>query len=381
MEPCPPHRASPFPAALAAGLFAAAMVPPAVAAAAAPTDTRALIESLRREYELPALAVVVVNEGEVVERIATGVRKHGSRALVTTNDLFHIGSCTKAMTATLAALFIEEGKLRWDSSIVSVFPELKGRINPQYESVTVEQLMTHRGGCPNAPPADAWAAAWRRTGTPTRQRYDFINAVLAATPEAAPGTRFIYSNQGYAILGAMLEKLSGQPWETLLRDRLFRPLGMSTAGFGVPGTLGQVDQPWGHTRTLLLTTPVQKDNPPAIGPGGTVHCSLDDLARFVMLHLRRGAGPIPLLKPETFARLHTPPAGGEYAGGWLSVDREWARGKALTHNGSNTFWYVVLWLAPERNFAVIAATNIAGEKAEKACDTAASKMIERWIAH
>jgi CubicO group peptidase (beta-lactamase class C family) len=160
---------------------------------------------------------------------------------VTTNDIVNIGSCTKSMTATLAAMFIEEGKLRWDTTIAEVFPELKGKMDKQYEIVTVEQLLTHRGGVPNRPPADAIKRAWeaqglpvdlrseflthfgtfhfyeKPQGTPVQQRREFIEAVLTQPPQAAPGTQWIYSNQGYAIIGAMLEKIAGKPWKTSSR--------------------------------------------------------------------------------------------------------------------------------------------------------------------
>ena len=351
----------------------------ALAALALPSDTTQALEILRKKHALPALAVVVVKDGTIWDRAATGVRKFGDPARVTTNDLFHIGSCTKSMTATLAARLIEEGKLRWDTTIAEVFPELKGKMSQPYASVTLEQLLQHRGGCPGQPPSAAWKQAWARQGAPAEQRYEFIQAVLRLPPEAPPGSKFIYSNQGYAIAGAMLEKLTGKPWEQLMRERIFAPLGMKSSGFGVPGTIGQIDQPWGHTRAGGQNKPVQSDNPPGIGPAGTVHGSLDDLARYTMLHLRRGQGTNALLKPETFRRLHTPPAGAEYAAGWISLERGWAGGKALMHNGSNTMWYLVMWLAPERNFAVIAATNIAGPEAEKGCDEVASAMIEKWL--
>jgi CubicO group peptidase (beta-lactamase class C family) len=320
--------------------------------------------------------VVVVKDGQVCDRAVVGVRKAGDPTPVTTNNLFHIGSCTKSMTATLTARLIEEGRLRWDTTIGDVFPELK--LDPAYQHVTIEQLLTHRGGCPADPPREAWQRAWEQHGTPTHQRYEFIEAVLSQPPQTPPGTRFLYSNQGYAVVGAMLERLTGKSWEELLTEKLFWPLGMKSAGFGVPGTIGRVDQPWGHLRDEGPMKPVQADNPPAIGPGGTVHCSLDDLGRYVMVHLER-SGAERLLRPETLRHLHTPPAGQEYACGWLSVDRSWARGKALTHNGSNTMWYLVMWLAPARDFAVIAATNIAGPDAEQACDEAAAAMIRKWL--
>ncbi|MBE0540696.1 MAG: beta-lactamase family protein [Verrucomicrobia bacterium] len=342
------------------------------------------LEAIRKKHNVPALAVIATKDGQICDRAAAGVRKHGDPTPITTNDVVHIGSCTKSMTATLAAILIEQGKLRWDTTIAEVFPELKGKMVKQYETVTVEQLLHHRGGVPGAPPSAAWKRAWQEIGTPREQRREFIEAVLRAPPAAAPGQRKIYSNQGYTIAGAMLEKISGQDFESLMTEKLFVPLGMHTAGFGPPGTKDRIDQPWGHVRKLSRTLPMQSDNPPAISPAGRVHCSLDDLARYAMFHLQRGTNG--LLQPETMARLHAPPEGVEiksvmdnYAGGWVRMKRSWAGGPVLWHNGSNTMWYMVMWLAPEKNFCVIAVTNIAGDDAEKACDDAAVMMIKKWL--
>ena len=342
------------------------------------------VEAICQKYKVPALAVVVTKDGKICDRAAAGVRKWGDPTPVTTNDVFHIGSCTKSMTATLAAMFIEQGKLRWDTTIAEVFPELKGKMDKRYEGVTVEQLLHHRGGVPHEPPAAAWKRAWQEIGTPTEQRREFVEAVLKEPPAAAPGEKEIYSNQGYAIVGAMLEKISGRDFESLMTEKLFKPLHMDTAGFGPPGTKDKVDQPWGHVRRLFMTVPQQTDNPPAISPAGRVHCSLDDLARYAMFHLQENATN-GLLKPETMARLHKPDGRNidspvdNYACGWVVLQRGWAGGRTLWHNGSNTMWYVVMWLAPEKNFCVIVATNVAGDDAEKACDDAAVLMIDKWL--
>jgi CubicO group peptidase (beta-lactamase class C family) len=341
-------------------------------------DTAQALEGIRKKYGFPALAVVVVKDGVICDRAAVGIRKVGDPTPVTTNDVFHLGSITKSMTATLAAMFIEEGKLRWDTTIAEVFPELKGKMNHYYETVTVEQLLRHRGGVPTDPPAAAWARAWLQTGTPVEQRREFIAAVLAEPPASTTGTNMIYSNQGYAIVGAMLEKIAGQPWESLITDKLFKPLAMNTAGFGAPGTPGKTDQPWGHLHRLFLTVPTQNDNPPAIAPAGRVHCSLDDLARYAIFHMA-GERHDGLLKAETVRRLHTPPPGGDYACGWVVMDRGWAGGKALWHNGSNTYWYVNMWLAPAKNFAVIIATNTGVADAHKGTDEVATATIKKWL--
>jgi len=103
-----------------------------------------------------------------------------------------------------------------------------------------------------------------------------------------------------------------------------------------------------------------------------------------MFHLQRGTNA--LLKPETMAKLHASPEGAkiedvmdDYACGWVRLKRDWAGGTVLWHNGSNTMWYLVMWLAPERHFAVIAATNIAGPGAENGCDDVAAAMIGKWL--
>jgi CubicO group peptidase (beta-lactamase class C family) len=350
-----------------------------LALAGEPSDTAQTLESIRKKHDLPALAVAVVKDGKICDRAAVGVRKFGDPTPITIDDQFHVGSCTKSMTATLTAMFIEEGKLRWDSTIAEVLPELKGKMDKQYEEVTVTQLLTHRGGVPGSPPSAAWKRAWEQRGTATEQRKEFIASVLGHLPAAKPGTRFIYSNQGYAIVGVMLEEIANKPWETLITERLFEPLKMKSAGFGVPGTMGKLDQPWGHVRADGKIKPIQSDNPPAIGPAGTVHCSLEDMARYTAIHLGHGQGDA-LLKPESFRKLHTPPEDADYACGWGIAKRGWAGGNALTHAGSNTQWFLVMWLAPEKNFSVVAATNIAGPDAEKGCDEVAAAMIKKWLA-
>src|SRR5258706_12384927 len=111
---------------LITALLASALAPTTLRAAesvSASADTTQTIEALRKKHALPALAVVVVKDGRICDRAATGVRKHGNPALVTTNDLFHIGSCTKSMTATLAPIFIEKGTLLGTGTTPELFPK------------------------------------------------------------------------------------------------------------------------------------------------------------------------------------------------------------------------------------------------------------------
>jgi CubicO group peptidase (beta-lactamase class C family) len=121
------------------------------------------------------------------------------------------------------------------------------------------------------------------------------------------------------------------------------------------------------------------DNPPAIAPAGTVHCTIGDWAAFVKAHLDGARGRKTPLPVVDWNRLHEPPFGDEYALGWGVVPRTWAGGRALTHAGSNGSNYAVVWLAPKRDFAVVVVTNIGGEAAPKACDDVASAMVTRYV--
>ena len=153
------------------------------------------------------------------------------------------------------------------------------------------------------------------------------------------------------------------------------------AGFRAPATGGLVDQPYGHVEREGALVPVEPepsgDNPRAIAPAGAVHLTAADFASYARLHL--GTAGVELLTPASLERLHAPSAGGFYAMGWFAARREWAGGTALTHAGSNTMWYAVIWLAPELDFAAIALCNVAGAEAEERCDTAVARMIQEHL--
>ncbi len=348
--------------------------------ATAPRDISALLEPILKEHDQPGMVAAVVEGWHTVAIGTVGVRQKGASARVEISDRFHLGSCTKSMTATLCAMLVEEGKLSWQTTISEVFPELKNGMHPEYRDVTLEQLLTHSGGVPNSLDAGGlWGRLWQYKGTPTESRALLLEGVVTRPPAAKPGAKYIYSNGGFAIAGHMAEKVSGRSWEQLMKERIFTPLGMVSAGFGAPGVAEALDEPRGHQASGQPVHPgVHADNPVAIGPAGTVHCAIDDWANYIAMHLRGAQGDVKLLKSATFQKLHQPPTGiqSNYAMGWIVTDRDWAQGRALTHAGSNTLWYAVTWIAPERNFAVLVASNQGGDSAAKACDQAASTLIQ-----
>ena len=345
-------------------------------------DVTPVLEQLVQKHRVPGMVAAVIEGDRIVLAGAAGVRRAGGAEKLQFKDTMHVGSCTKAMTATLCAMLVEEGKLSWTTTIPQALPQLKGDIHPDYRAVTLEQLLTHRAGLPGDLTAGQMLGIARNFGgSPVAARRRLVKDVLSRPPVHAPGSEYLYSNAGYTTAGHMIETVAGTPWEGLISRRLFQPLKMSTAGFGAPGKKGPVDQPRGHTAAGLPSEPGPlADNPPSIGPAGTVHCSIGDWSKFIALHL--GArGDARLLKADTLTRLHTPAAGpgDSYAMGWAVAEREWGGGTVLTHAGSNTLWYAVTWLAPKRNFAVMVMCNQGGDKAAKATDEACGALIQEYL--
>lgn len=368
---------------------------PATAQDAAPARgaLAAEIEALRSEFGLPALAGALVDrDGRIVAAGVAGTTAVGGDVPVGLDAPWHLGSCLKAMTATLAAAFVADGRLAWDSSPAAVLDGRVEHIDPSWSAVTLEQLLSHRAGAPAGVVDNGlWLQLMIDQGPPEAARTRLVASILGRPTESEPGSAFVYSNGGYALVGAMLETVGGAPFEALMRTELFEPLGMTGAGFGAPTGPGA---PRGHREGVaaLVAMPPGPfaDNPPAIAPAGTAHMPLADWARFVGLHLRRGADAdapaapdgFASVGPDGFAALHRPRGDG-YALGWSVTERGWSSGPVLTHAGSNTLWFCVVWASPDDGFAALACTNAASEAATTACDRVASLLIgdrARWLA-
>jgi CubicO group peptidase (beta-lactamase class C family) len=363
---------------LAATIVTTYATPDTRVAQAAQNDPQvaALLEPIRVKHKLPALGGAIVTSQGVRALGVTGVRKAGTDVAATADDLWHLGSDTKAMTAVVIAKLVEQGKLTWDTTIEAVLPKPVANAKPAFGGITLLQLLSHRAGLV----ANLnWPQLARTPGQPRAQRLVALQSAASTPLSSPPGTKYEYSNLGYVIAATMAETVADRAWEDMIGEVVFKPLGMTSVGFGGTGTPGQIDQPWPHQangQPMPANGPAV-DNPPIIGPAGTVHCSLADWSKFIVDQLRGLQGHGALLKPESYTFLHTAPFAGNYAAGWLVADRPWAGGTVYTHAGSNTMNFAVVWVAPLKDFAVLVVTNQGGPQAETGADEAASALILR----
>jgi CubicO group peptidase (beta-lactamase class C family) len=344
-----------------------------------PADPRIgeLLKQVQEKSDVPAIAAAIVTSDGLAAFGVAGVRKRGTSAPATPGDLWHLGSNTKAMTATLVALLVEQGKLKWETTVGEVFSGSSFKIYPELRDVTVLQLLSHRSGLP----ANLELAKYLGVDA-SREGLRAVRQELAKPPQSAPGSKFEYSNLGYIIAGAIIEKVTGKSWQENMLKQVFGPLEMTTAGFGGTGTPGKIDQPWSHTadgQPVPQNGP-KTDNPPVMGAAGRVYCTMQDWSKYVADFLRGLTGKPALLPAAAYKKLSTPPFGGEYALGWIVAQREWAGGMVLRHNGSNTMNFATVWIAPERDFAILACTNQGGDAAQAACDAAVTALIQNRAA-
>jgi len=375
-----------------------------------PVNVDAILQSiLGRGGERFGMVAAVLRGERIIAQGAAGVRKRGAAERATLDDRFHLGSCTKTMTATLVAMLVEEGKLHWTTTLGELFADTVKPMHPVWDKVTLRQVLAHRAGLPLEPddPVGVFTLIREsygslrsdpelmrppraRLGTLPQQRLEIARQALSRPPGFPPDTKFYYSNVGYVLAGAVLEQLTGRAWEELMRERLFQPLGISTGGFGAPGTTNKTEQAWGHSP--VLGKPLDPRSPAAEiplfnGPAGLAHMTITDWAKFTALHLRGDpANPhcqAALLKLDTFAEMHAGStskgwvirglnflATGDaapavtYCAGWFISTASWARGtrpgdtgRRLWNFGSNGRWTGGVVIAPEIDFAVLVACN------------------------
>jgi CubicO group peptidase (beta-lactamase class C family) len=329
------------------------------------------IKALQQKNGLPGFGAASLVNGEL-EVTTSGVRRiEFPTPLISTNS-FHLGSCSKAMTATLAAILIEEGYLDWNSKLTDLLLDIT--LHTDFQNLTFEMLLAHRSGIVQDG-AVSFPNDWlfKALQNPAMSTVDakllYSKSVLSLKPQSIPGSKFNYHNGGYMIAAHIMEQLTGQSWESLMQEKLFDPLEMLTCGTGPT---------WGHYRNDSGIHSVKADNPPGYSPAAGIHCSLEDWGKFLTQHLQKSG----IVTAASFSKLHTVAAndGSNYTyGGWIKVQLPWTSGYVLTHNGSNSLNYAQVWIAPNQNSIFMFGSNIAGDEAVNAINDGLASLIRQKL--
>lgn len=348
-----------------------------LASAAHAANLEAVLSKAAAGRTAPGAGLLTIQDFRVADEAVYGVRRLGDPQPVTRQDVWSIGSDSKAMTAVMVARLVDRGLLSWDATLVASLPDMAAGMRPEYRQVTLLQLLTHTSGLPHDlqdPKAlDALFYA-DSAASASERRKAYVARALQEAP-AAPAGRFSYSNTGFLVAAMIAERATGASYESLMRDEVFKPLGMASAGFGLPPS----GEPAGHIHGRVATP--RDENPDFFAPAGNIYLTLDDWARFCIDQLKGANGQGALLKPQTYALTQKPIAGAPVSMGWFIRDGiAGLPGPVFFHEGSDGAWFAIVALFPRTGSGVLAVTNAGKDMGGEALDMTAGLSAAKLLA-
>ena len=316
-------------------------------------ETAKAITDARTAAKIPAVGVVAFNSGEITAFHFAGTTRTDNAIAVKKDSVWHIGSDAKAMTATLVAILVEKKLLKWETTMAEVFPDSADSFHPDARNTTITQLLSHTAGLPANPEG--------------LQRLLSRQKVTKIGLAQKPTQGFLYSNFGYIIAGAVIEKILDTTWENAIQEHLFKPLGIASVGFGAPQGATAIHGHW-------KGKPMSHDNPPMYGPAGGLHLSLSDWVLFCQDQIKGHHGKGKLLTRDSYQKLHTP-IKNNYALGW-GVKMEDDKVIRLQHDGSNTMWYARAKLDLVKQQGYLITINTADKEAVNWLPKLAETLIQ-----
>ncbi|WP_317852727.1 serine hydrolase domain-containing protein [Xanthomonas sp. CFBP 8443] len=377
-------------------LLAACAMLPALASAAPDTvaappraELDRLFEQALTRYRLPGLAVGVIENGEVVYARSAGELRAGSGERIDGQTLFKIASNSKAMTTALLARLVDAGKLRWDDPVISYLPEFRMYDPWVTRHIQVRDLLIHNSGL-GLGAGDLML--WPEPNDFTRA--DIVAGLAHLKPTHSFRSHYAYDNLLYVVAGEAAARAGGKPYEQLLREQVFAPLGMRRCQVGAweRDAVGNVAQPHmrqGGANVVVRADPAQIADTPSMAAGG-VRCSLDDMLAWMRAWLAPDSGTAAWLSPaqrQALWTLHTPmPITAQmrewdgsrlygYGYGWRlsDVDGQWQ----VAHTGTLMGMYSSLVLLPDRRSGFVILSNGEGGEMRTTLGEALLKRFTR----
>jgi CubicO group peptidase (beta-lactamase class C family) len=342
-------------------------------APAAPTGQEPLagfdgyVMKTMREWRTPGLAVAVIKDDKTVFVHGYGVRGLGKPDRVDTHTLFAIGSTTKAMTAALVGMLVDEKKVEWDAPVIKYLPWFQLKDPAVTRELTIRDLLTHRAGLGNAD------FLWFGQNNSTAE---ILRRVRLIDPAYPVRSSFIYQNLMYAAAGAVIEAASGGSWARTIQTRIFEPLGMrdTVATAASLATRHNVASP--HDIVGDQVRVIENASVDPVAAAGAVWSSVDDMAKWMQFLLdggrAGGANGKRLLSEAAFSELFTPqtvvpydiyptteltkPHWMTYGLGWFQQDY---RGRAVDfHTGSIDGMVAIHGLIRDEHLGVYVLANL-----------------------
>lgn len=288
---------------------------------------------------VPGVAVVIVSGGQIKSLNGYGVRRAGTRETLTPDTVFRLASLSKPVAATAASLLVNEGKISWDTTITSVLPNVTFS-NARYgKQLTLRHILSQSSGLPRHTYSHYIDAGKSYADSVARLRY--VNFVCP------PGKCFAYQNVPYSLAGDMIKKNSGISFEQYTEEKVFDPLGMRSASYGLTSYNASPNRAAPHINNGKRWVPTAVvGNWYRVAPAAGVNASIVDMSRFLLAQMgkRQDVLPLAVLKPIQSRVTKNTPAQNyygvrkavgntAYGMGWRVFD--YGRYKNFIHHGGH----------------------------------------------
>jgi CubicO group peptidase (beta-lactamase class C family) len=289
--------------------------------------------------------VLVADQGQVLLAQGYGLADQHRREANTPATRFRIGSLSKQFTAVLVLQLVEQGQLKLDGPVADYLPDYP---LPAGRQITLHQLLSHTAGLPDFTRLPAFAELARQPRTPAQLVASFAQEPL----EFTPGTRFAYSNSGYVLLGAILERVTGQPYSQLLRERITRPLRLMATSYDLELPTGP-GRATGYGNGSDSLTAAFALHPTLAYAAGGITSTAPDLYRW-----SQALEGNKLLSAASRERLFAP-VRNHYAYGWLALTTALGADSVQTqeHNGAINGFTALLVRVPQRRQCLVLLDN------------------------
>ena len=343
----------------------------ATAFAAPPTEFDERVEEVRKAAGIPGMSIAIVENGKVALARGYGVRKLGNRKLVDADTIFPTGSTGKAFTVTALAILADRGEIAWDDPVIEHMPWFRMYDPWVTREITVRDLLVHRSGL-GLGAGDLLFVP--RTNLNRRESVERLRHIKPATSFRSA---YAYDNVLYMAAGQLIEEVTGRTWETFVAEEIFDPAGMSSSTSDDDQRFENPNRAWPHARLngtfRGLGDQEVLDERNGLGrnsaPAGGLSISTNDMARWLMIQLDRGAlpdGDGRLFSESASDEMWTPvvfmpisgymdrieglrPHFNTYALGWDVMDYQGAR--IVRHDGAVFGFLATVVLMPEKNVA------------------------------
>ena len=333
------------------------------------TDFDAYVVKGIADWRIPGLAVAVIKDGKVVHVKGHGVRELGKPDRVDEHTLFAIGSTTKAMTAALIGMLVDEKKVAWDDPVTKHLPEFQLKDSAVTRELTIRDLLTHRAGLGNAD--FLWYG-----------QENTIDEILRRTrlldPAYSLRSGFVYQNVMYGAAGELIARVTGKPWTEVVRTRIFEPLEMRETYATLKQVPAGANVASPHAIVRDRVKVIENMSVDSVAAAGSVWSSVHDMAKWLQFLLDGGrvggASGKPLLSEATVAELFRPhafvpasqyptsqlvkPHWMTYGLGWFQQDY---RGRAVDfHTGSIDGMIAIAGLIRDEKLGMFVLANLSG---------------------